>query len=80
MHSTDIYARAVLIDRRRARCLLRLTLGVSDEGQLDVGHVHSKSNQGDVFCGSSTSFAILHFVLLQKVLKSHYLDTDGGCQ
>ena len=75
-----LYARTVLKDRRRAQLLLRLALGVPDDGPLGVWPVHSTSNQGDVSGGSSTPFAILPFVLLQQVLDSHGLDTDGGRQ
>ena len=68
-----LYARAVLKDRRRAQLLLRLALGVPDDGQLGIWPT---TGQGD----AATPFAILPFVLLQQVLDTHGLDSDGGRQ
>ena len=68
-----LYARAVLKDRRRAQLLLRLALGVPDDGQLGIWPT---TGQGD----AATPFAILPFVLLQQVLDTHGLDIDGGRQ
>ena len=63
------YAEAVLQDRRRAQMLLRLALGVSDDGQ--GGNILS--------CPDAAMFPILPFgALLHQVLDANSAETDAG--
>ncbi|KAI9556663.1 hypothetical protein GHT06_016453 [Daphnia sinensis] len=66
--SMPLYTEAVLQDRRRAQMLLRLALGVSDDGQ--GGNILNSSD--------AALFPVLPFVLLQQVLDKHPLDSEKG--
>jgi len=66
--SIPLYTEAVLQDRRRAQMLLRLALGVADDG-----HGGNILNSSD-----AALFPILPFMLLQQVLDNHSLRTEKG--
>lgn len=88
--SMPLYTEAVLQDRRRAQMLLRLALGVSDDGQ--GGNLFylfcfiSSSYLTNFFCwagnilnsSDAALFPVLPFVLLQQVLDKHPLDSEKG--
>ncbi|XP_054283105.1 baculoviral IAP repeat-containing protein 6 [Macrosteles quadrilineatus] len=62
------YAEVLLRDKRKAQCLLRLVLGVSDDGE-----------GGDIMSNPvSSSLPTLPFEVLRQLLESTPLSTDDG--
>ncbi|XP_075222220.1 BIR repeat containing ubiquitin-conjugating enzyme isoform X2 [Lycorma delicatula] len=62
------YAEVLLRDKRKAQCLLRLTLGVTDDGE-----------GGDILtCPVASSLPTLPFEVLRQLLESTPLTTDDG--